>query len=279
MIRRTLLLLLAMLTAAASAAIGGTLDIDARVAGMTAIERVHWNHRIWPAANNTRKPALDAVLPESVIRQHAQDVIERSVELEQRWGVRISSAMLQAEVERMARETRNASMLRELFDALDNDPQLIAECLARAILVDHLWTSVREHLSEMPASDGALIDVSTFVSESAGLGRVPDLPQSGSCTPDTWSGPLQKVASRRKSHSAVWTGTEMIVWGAVYPAAVGGARYNPSSDSWRAIPHTNAPMTYGGQTLLWTDSRIVVWGGYADTGRETNARGDLRSFR
>ena len=276
MTRRALPLLLAVLATAISATPGATLDPDARVAGMKAIERVYWNHRIWPAANQTRKPGLEAVLPDDVIRQHAQDVIERSVELEQRWDVRITSAMLQAEVERMARETRNPAMLRELFDVLDNDPQLIAECLARPILVDRLWTYVHAHAhahasktpaSETPASeplmsDTAPVDMSSFAPDSAGLGRVPDLPQSGSCTPDTWSGPLQKVASRRMSHSAVWTGTEMIVWGGDSEGTTvnTGGRYNPATDSWTVMSPTNAPPPSNVHSAVWTGTEMVVWG-------------------
>ena len=42
------------------------------------------------------------------------------------------------EVERMARETRQPGLLAELFSALDNDPHIIAECLARPILAERL---------------------------------------------------------------------------------------------------------------------------------------------
>ena len=46
--------------------------------------------------------------------------------------------MLQRELERMARGTRLPDRLRELFAALNEDPFLIKECLARATLVDRL---------------------------------------------------------------------------------------------------------------------------------------------
>jgi hypothetical protein len=36
----------------------------------------------------------------------------------------------------MARQSRDPQMLRELFAALDNDPRLIAETLARPVLAD-----------------------------------------------------------------------------------------------------------------------------------------------
>ena len=45
-------------------------------------------------------------------------------------------------------------------------------------------------------------------------------------------------------HTAVWTGSEMIVWGGMdanFAALNTGGRYNPSTDSWTATSTTNAP--------------------------------------
>ncbi len=45
-------------------------------------------------------------------------------------------------------------------------------------------------------------------------------------------------------HTAVWTGSEMIVWGGVHCVCRvmnTGGRYNPSTDSWTATSTTNAP--------------------------------------
>ena len=36
-------------------------------------------------------------------------------------------------------------MLRELFEALGNDPLLIAECLARPVLAERLLTNLNAH--------------------------------------------------------------------------------------------------------------------------------------
>src|SRR6185503_12070790 len=47
-------------------------------------------------------------------------------------------SQLQAEMDRMARGTKDPKMLRELFDALSDDPLLIAETLARPALADRL---------------------------------------------------------------------------------------------------------------------------------------------
>ena len=49
----------------------------------------------------------------------------------------------------------------------------------------------------------------------------------------------------RASHTAVWTGSEMIVWGGrtgIMPSVLNtGGRYNPISDNWVATSTTNAP--------------------------------------
>ena len=58
---------------------------------------------------------------------------------------------------------------------------------------------------------------------------------------------------------AVWTGTEMIVWGLFGPTASGseGAAYDPTSDAWRRIPA--API--GDATrVVWTGDELVVFG-------------------
>ena len=69
---------------------------------------------------------------------------------------------------------------------------------------------------------------------------------SGTCTDDTWTPTsLTGAPDARASHTAVWTGSEMIVWGgyaALAPSICNtGGRYNPSTDSWTATSTTNAP--------------------------------------
>jgi N-acetylneuraminic acid mutarotase len=73
----------------------------------------------------------------------------------------------------------------------------------------------------------------------------------------------------RITHTAVWTGTQMIVWGGYYLDATSqtvyvntGGRYNPSTDTWAATPSlTNAPRARAFHTALWAGNRMIVWGG------------------
>ena len=68
----------------------------------------------------------------------------------------------------------------------------------------------------------------------------------------------------REFFTAVWTGSEMIVWGGeranTVPLNTGG-RYNPGTNSWTATSTGNAPDARSGHTAVWTGSNMIVWGG------------------
>ena len=97
-------------------------------------------------------------------------------------------------------------------------------------------------------------------------------------TANSWMAlPATGAPTARDSHTAVWTGGEMIVWGGYgngtnYADADGG-RYNPTANSWTALPTTSAPSGRCGYTAVWTGREMIVWGGgsnwtyYANGGR------------
>ena len=67
---------------------------------------------------------------------------------------------------------------------------------------------------------------------------------------------------RRERHTAVWTGSEMIVWGGLAGGYLNaGGRYNPASNSWTAVSTTGAPAARSSHTAVWTGSEMIVWGG------------------
>src|SRR5258708_34090384 len=77
---------------------------------------------------------------------------------------------------------------------------------------------------------------------------------------DSWTATRNTNApSARDSHTAVWTGSEMIVWGGVVFNT--GGRYNPSTDSWTATSTANAPAARSVHTAVWTGSQSTAWGG------------------
>jgi N-acetylneuraminic acid mutarotase len=78
----------------------------------------------------------------------------------------------------------------------------------------------------------------------------------------------------RWSHTGVWTGSEMIVWGGVGAGLLGdGARYDPSQQAWRPVSHVAEPVARAGHTAVWTGREMVVWGGYSGAGRNTATGG------
>ena len=115
-----------------------TLSFADRVAYQRAIEDVYWRHRIWPNTNPDPKPSLDAVMSQAQIEKKVEDYLRNSQALEDYWQKPITAEQLQAEMERMASHTKQPEVLRELFEALGNDPFVIAECLARPILAERL---------------------------------------------------------------------------------------------------------------------------------------------
>ena len=81
---------------------------------------------------------------------------------------------------------------------------------------------------------------------------------------DTWTSMAVPGAPRSPiGHSAVWTGTEMIVFGGTGETSLippYGARYNPGTDS--SIPLPPAPWAAKfHHSAVWTGSRMLIWGG------------------
>ncbi len=73
------------------------------------------------------------------------------------------------------------------------------------------------------------------------------------------------VPAERNSHTAIWTGTEMIVWGGIGNESTNfnsGGRYNPTTDTWVATPINGAPENRYSHTAVWTGTEMIVWGGY-----------------
>ncbi|MCY1046251.1 hypothetical protein OV208_33385 [Corallococcus sp. bb12-1] len=87
---------------------------------------------------------------------------------------------------------------------------------------------------------------------------------------DTWR-PLASAGApeARWAHTAVWTGTEMLVFGGLGCGGdgprycEGGARYDPRRDAWSPLSTKGAPSPRTGHVAVWTGTRMLVWGGAA----------------
>src|SRR5262249_19290751 len=81
---------------------------------------------------------------------------------------------------------------------------------------------------------------------------------------DTWRAiSTDGAPSARTSHTAVWTESEMIVWGGssggifLYP----GGRYDPETDTWATTGTVGVPSARLFHTAVWTDREMIVWAG------------------
>jgi hypothetical protein len=89
----------------------------------------------------------------------------------------------------------------------------------------------------------------------------------------------------RLNHTAVWTGTKMIVWGGYdgTNAFNTGGQYDPVGNSWSATTTTGAPAARVFHTAVWTGTKMIVWGGTDgtnpfNTGGQYDPAGDSRSM-
>ena len=85
---------------------------------------------------------------------------------------------------------------------------------------------------------------------------------------DEWRAMAKSPLADRFSHSAVWTGEEMIVWGGIAgsPGGTGGdvtstgAAYDPRTNAWREI--SDAPIDARSNHVgVWTGEEMIIWGG------------------
>ncbi|MEO8513766.1 MAG: T9SS type A sorting domain-containing protein [Ignavibacteria bacterium] len=96
---------------------------------------------------------------------------------------------------------------------------------------------------------------------------------------NTWTATSTSSAPAPRSyHTAVWTGSKMIVWGG-YNSVTGtnyynaGGVYDPVTDTWNAMTTTNAPEGRKYHTAIWTGSKMIIWGGMDSIGTVLNTGG------
>jgi hypothetical protein len=78
--------------------------------------------------------------------------------------------------------------------------------------------------------------------------------------------PITGAPVARKRAEAVWTGSEMIVWGgengSQNASFNSGGHYDPLTDTWEATSLTGAPEGRAFFSSFWTGSEMLVWGGF-----------------
>jgi N-acetylneuraminic acid mutarotase len=83
---------------------------------------------------------------------------------------------------------------------------------------------------------------------------------------DSWTATSTTGAPAvRDTHTAVWTGSKMVIWGGgneVFVPKNTGGRYDPATNSWLTTTITGAPSARLYHTATWSGSKMVVWGGF-----------------
>ncbi|MCB1570674.1 MAG: hypothetical protein KDI72_06470, partial [Xanthomonadales bacterium] len=260
--KRQLAILLAGLIPAAGAMASGSLSEAARADCHREVAQVYWQARIWPESNPRAKPAFSERLGSAAIAAIADQVVARSVALETYWNVPITGPMLQAELERMARSSRRPQLLRQLFDALENDPLRLAECLARPSLAERLLRQRFDSdpsLAAQPFSEWWAANrpsTQRFVAPAWDY-TVPAIRvASGSAGQwfDTASAPLRNSNGNVRG-TAVWTGTEMVYFNDFAREAY---RYDPALDVWQTTSTLGGPLGLRDTTAVWTGEHVIA---------------------
>ena len=153
-----------------------------------------------------------------------------------------------------------------------SDRLLLAEYTIAKTPFESWWREVEKNLDgrivETNAEAGAPEPSGAIgrTSESASLENVPAPSLDTSCLPEgTWDGvDLSGMPTPRYKHTAIWTGTVMIVWGGRHVTSFlsSGSRYDPATDSWSPTSLNGAPEPRSDHTSVWTGTEMLVWGGW-----------------
>ena len=246
-----------------------------------AIEEVLWNHRTWPAENPGPKPVFDHAAAAVALEPRVEDALRQSTALATLYG--------QPSRARCSRPSSTAWRRRAASPrcCVTSSPcwATTRRCSPSVWRVP-CWRNVCS-----ATSTGTMLASPTILSLSAPGGR-PSAPSTrqtlgtpehgyslpeivglsppphisdGNFTPegvDVWSD-TPSIPDAQLS-TAVWTGTEMIVWGGLNNGS-GGKRTTAGATTRRptpgAISHINAPEERAQHTAVWTGSEMIVWGG------------------
>jgi len=114
-------------------AVGGpAAEFNSLLADRAAIERVYYSHRLG------EKPPFAQVLPPATLENLVRQDLRKESALKQAYGVEVTPALVEAEVQRINTTTRAPEILAEIKAALNHDPARFARAVAKPILVERL---------------------------------------------------------------------------------------------------------------------------------------------
>lgn len=183
-----------------------------------------------------------------------------------------SGTLQRTETSYVIQRLRNARFERNALKSIE----------VESILVP--WRSFEEWMELKKKTITASNSISQIKPDPSMFASLPVINSSvTNCTPDSWTmtSTPYRAPNTRFGHSAVWTGSEMIIWGGNDGLSYlnDGSRYTPATDSWVTTSTAFPPSVRASASAVWTGSEMIVWGGsngsvYLDTGGRYNPSTD-----
>lgn len=155
-------------------------------------------------------------------------------------------------------EDEHAILVRSLAERRADSLEVVSVTLPK-VSFDSWWKEVAERYdAELPpelAAHRSSTALATHIDAEAGVAS------EGGTAHDSWYVP-RRALEGRTGHTAVWTGSEMIIWGGSQTATYGG-RYDPVTDTWSFTTTAGAPSARDLHSAVWTGREMIVWGGRA----------------
>ena len=115
-------------------------------------------------------------------------------------------------------------------------------------------------------SSPACVDTTTSADNCGGCGNACFGCAAGKCVNSWTPTPLTGAPSARSHHVAVWTGSQMFVWGGIDAggkALDSGALFDPAKKTWTPTSAPPAGAARYSTTAVWDDAnkQVLIWGG------------------
>lgn len=123
------------------------MSLDERVACELSIQAVYARHR-----DESEPSVEDQVRQEARARKTTERRLAMDRALSEVWNMRLTPEVVAGELDRIGRDTRRPDMLAELIEALNHDPVLLGECLARPLITERRFHLLYQHDAEIHAS-------------------------------------------------------------------------------------------------------------------------------
>lgn len=132
--------------------------IDNLVQCKTKLDELKWSHNLWPKENKTPKPPFSDIVKPDQIRKTVLESLKMEAVLLNTFNFEVTPAMLQHDLDRMAKNTKDPKRLKELFTVFNNDPMTIVQCVSRPYLVKKKTANSFNWHNEIHAETKALAE-------------------------------------------------------------------------------------------------------------------------